>query len=72
MTRLEAQYFRQDFRDSIAARAGSLNQHGLTVTYDMRRWLTWEFGVGVSSNDSNIEQFDYDASVVRLGAKASF
>jgi hypothetical protein len=72
MTRLETLHFRQDFRGSIAAREGRFNRHGLTLAYDMRRWLTWEFGVSVSSNDSNIEQFDYDVSVLRLAANMSF
>lgn len=72
MTRLETQYFRQDFRGSVAAREGRFNRHGLTLAYEMRRWLTWEFGASFSSNDSNIEQYDYNASNFRLGANMGF
>ena len=72
MTRLSALQSRQDFRGSVEARADTLDQYGLTLAYDMRRWLTWEFGLIVSSQDSNIDRFDFDLNVVSLRANMTF
>ncbi|MDH3273562.1 MAG: outer membrane beta-barrel protein [Gammaproteobacteria bacterium] len=69
MTRLATSYTDQEFQGSEAARLQKLREHGVTLAYAMRRWLTWEFGVAVSSRDSNIDQFDFDGTIIRLGAK---
>jgi polysaccharide biosynthesis protein VpsM len=71
-TRLSILQSRQDFRRSIEARAETFDQYGLALVYDMRRWLTWEFGVSVSSRDSNIDRFKFDANVVSLRANLAF
>jgi len=68
MTRLGTSFWDQEFRGSAQGRLQELNEYGVTLAYEMRRWLTWEFGVAVSSRDSNIDRFDFDGTIVRLSA----
>jgi len=72
MSRLETLHSRQEFRGSVEARVERFNRHGLTLSYEMRRWLAWNFGVSIASQNSNIERFDFDANVVSLGADVTF
>ena len=72
ITRLATLHSRRDFRGSVGARAERYNQHRFTFAYDMRRWLTWEFGVSVGSQNSNIDRFNSDVKVVSLGANLTF
>ena len=71
-TRLASAYADQDFRGSVGARTQEFSAYGMTVAYEMRRWLIWEFGVNLNSRDSNIDQFDFDGTIVRLGATLKF
>lgn len=71
-TRLATLQSREDFRGSTEARVETLTRHGLTIAYEMRRWLTWEFEVSATSRDSNIDRFSFDLNVVRLGANLTF
>ncbi len=59
----------QKFRGSATGRLQELTEYGMTLAYEMRRWLTWEFGVDVSSRKSNVDRFNFDGTIIRLGAK---
>ena len=72
MTRLSALQSRQDFRGSVGGREDTLDQYGLALVYDMRRWLKWELGLNTSSQDSNVDRFDFDLNVVSLRANMTF
>ncbi len=59
----------QKFRGSATGRLQELTEYGMTLAYEMRRWLTWEFGVDVSSRKSNVDRLNFDGTIIRLGAK---
>ncbi|MGB5344757.1 MAG: outer membrane beta-barrel protein [Woeseia sp.] len=71
-TRLGTYYVDQDFRGTASTRLQTFSAHSLTAAYKMRRWLTWEFGINVNAQDSNIDRFGFDGTVVRLGAIFTF
>ena len=59
----------QEYRSAAVGRLQELTEYSVALAYEMRRWLTWEFGVDVSSRKSNIDRFDFDGTIFRLGAK---
>ncbi|MBT8095395.1 MAG: outer membrane beta-barrel protein [Woeseia sp.] len=71
-TELAASYEDEDFQGSALARTQKLFEYGVTLTYEMRRWLSWDLGVDVSSRDSNIDNFDFDGTIIRLAAQLTF
>ena len=62
--------WRMDYRDSTIERQQDLTQYSLTLSYEMRRWLTLEAGVEVNSRESNIDIFGFDGNVYRISVLA--
>ncbi len=47
-------------------------QYSLALSYTMRPWLRWEAGVDLNERDSDLGAYNYDQTVVRLGAWITF
>ena len=65
-SRLGARYLEQDFRGSALNRKQELTKYGFSLSYEMRRWLSWKAGVEVNSRDSNINQLVFDGNVYSI------
>ena len=57
----------QEYRDAIGDREQETRQYVFAVTYQMRRWLGWRFGVEVNERESNIERFGFDGNIYSIG-----
>jgi len=62
-SRLGARDLDQDYRGSAVNRKQELTQYNFSLSYQMRRWLSWRAGVEVDSRNSNINRFEFDGNV---------
>ena len=47
-------------------------QYSLGLVYTMRPWLRWEAGFEFNERNSDVASYNYDQTVVRLGAWITF
>ena len=62
----------QEFRSETAGRVQDYSLFSLEVRYAMRDWLVWEAGIDRMDRQSNLDQFNFDGTVVRVGARILF
>ena len=67
-SRIGSRYLEQDFRGSANNRQQELTQYNFSLSYQMRRWLSWQAGVEISSRDSNIDRLEFDGNVYSVSA----
>jgi len=65
-SRLGARYLEQDYRGSTLNRKQELTEYSFSLSYEMRRWLSWTAGVEVNSRNSNIDRFEFDGNVYSI------
>ncbi|MBJ2135095.1 outer membrane beta-barrel protein [Paraglaciecola chathamensis] len=54
-----------------SGRKDDISELNLAVTYEFRRWLTFNLGYTYSERDSNQNVIDYDGNIYRLTAKVT-
>jgi len=62
-SRLGASFLDQDYRGSALNRKQELTEYSFSLSYQMRRWLSWTAGVEVNSRNSNIDRLEFDGNV---------
>jgi len=62
-SRLGASFLDQNYRGSTLNRKQELTQYDFSLSYQMRRWLSWKAGVEVNSRNSNINRLEFDGNV---------
>ena len=67
-SRLAASDLDRDYRGSALNREQQLRQYRFSLSYQMRRWLSWTAGVEVSSRTSNIQRFEFDGNIYIIRA----
>ncbi len=70
-SRLGARYLEQDYRGSALNRKQELTKYSFSLSYEMRRWLSWKAGVEVNSRNSNINRFEFDGNVYSVSVLMS-
>lgn len=68
---LGARNVKQLYRESVVNRKQEFRQYVFSLSYQMRRWLSWRFGVELNDRDSNIEQFRFDGNVYNISVLVS-
>jgi len=65
-SRLVASDLDRDYRGSSVSRQQQLRQYKFSLSYQMRRWLSWKAGVEVNSRTSNIQRFEFDGNIYSI------
>lgn len=52
-------------------RSDETTTYGVSLNYQMRRWLVWSVGVNSSDKDSNVKEFSNTRNVMSIGAQIS-
>ena len=53
------------------ARSDDTTNYGVSLNYQMRRWLVWSVGVNSSDKDSTVKDFSNTRNVMSIGAQVS-
>ena len=69
---LAASKLDQTYRFVTGDRKDETPQYRLALVYKMRPWLRWEAGVDINARDSDVPAYNYDQTIVRLGAWITF
>ena len=67
-SRIGARQLDQEYRGSFVNRNQELTQFDFSVSYQMRRWLTWKAGIEINSRNSNIDRFEFDGNIYSVSA----
>lgn len=52
-------------------REDDMTEYGLTFSYEMRRWLSFDLGYSYKEKDSNAVNLDYEKNIISLGVNMS-